>query len=304
MNSVFGFRLTTLKYVTRHILCVVHREWTLYMKNTRQFLSVLTITIILAGASFVAFRKPIVRADLTRENWQLTVSGLTSHPLNLSLTEIQALPKTSVSAAIYCVDRPGYLVQQGNWIGVSLSILLDQAGVSPEAIKIAFYAKDGYSTDLDIETAKRADIILAYEKDGLPLYEVLRLVVPYKWGYKWLGQLSDIVLVDFDFKGKWESQGYSDEANMTTLAVPRPFPPIPNVVAPSIPRPSVPNSPFPSSLPPSPTPSPSNFPESPLPASLSPITEEKPIGVPSGIFVVVPVVGVAVAALALRKKKR
>jgi len=234
----------------------------------------------------------------------LTVSGLTSHPLNLSLTEIQALPKTSVSAAIYCVDRPGYLVQQGNWIGVSLSILLDQAGVSPEAIKIAFYAKDGYSTDLDIETAKRADIILAYEKDGLPLSEVLRLVVPYKWGYKWLGQLSDIVLVDFDFKGKWESQGYSDEANMTTLAVPRPFPPIPNVVAPSIPRPSVPNSPFPSSLPPSPTPSPSNFPESPLPASPSPITEEKPIGVPSSIFVVVPVAGVAVAALALRKKKR
>jgi len=302
--SVFGFRLTTLKYATRHIFYVSHKEWTVYMKNTRQFLSVLAITIILAGANFVTVQKSIVQADPARENWQLTVSGLTIHPLNLSLTDIQALPKTSVSAAIYCVDRPGYLVQQGNWTGVSLALLLDQAGVSPEAIKIAFYAKDGYSTDLDLETAKRADIILAYEKDGLPLNEVLRLVVPYKWGYKWLGLLSDIVLVNYDFKGKWESQGYSDEANMTTITVPGPVPPIPKVIAPSIPSPSAPNSPFPSSPPPSPTPSPSNFPESPLPASPSPIIEEKPIGVPLSILVVVPVVGVAAAALALRKNKR
>jgi hypothetical protein len=272
------------------------------MKNTRQFVLVLAITLLLAGASLVAVQKPIVQADPTRENWRLTVSGLANHPLNLSLTNIQALPKTYVSAAIYCVDRPGYLVQQGNWSGVSLSLLLDQAGVSPEAIKIAFYATDGYSTDLDLETAKRADIIVAYEKDGLPLTEVLRLVVPFKWGYKWLGLLSEIVLVDYDFKGKWESQGYSDEANMTTVTVP-PVPPIPKIVAPSIPSPSLPNSPIPSSAPPSPTPNPSNFPESPLPASPSPIGKEKPIEVPSALIVVVPLALIVTLTIALFQKR-
>jgi hypothetical protein len=39
----------------------------------------------------------------------------------------------------------------------------------------------------------------------------LRLVVPGKWGYKWISRLTEISLVDFDFKGTYESQGYSDE---------------------------------------------------------------------------------------------
>ena len=274
------------------------------MKNTRQFLSILTITIVLAGASLVSVQKPLVQAESARENWRLTVSGLTNHALNLSLTDIQALPKIFVSAAIYCVDFPGYLVQQGNWTGVSLSLLLELAEISPEAIDIAFYSEDGYSTGLDLETAKRTDVIVSYEKDGLPLTEVLRLVVPNKWGYKWIGLLSDIVLVDYDFKGRWESQGYSDEADMTTATVPGPVPRIPNRIAPSNPSPSPPNSPTPLSPSPSPTPSPSTFPGSALPASPSPIAEEKPIDVPPAIFVMAPIAGVAITALALKKKKR
>ena len=272
------------------------------MKNTRQFLSILTITIVLAGASLVSVQKPLVQAESARENWRLTVSGLTNHALNLSLTDIQALPKIFVSAAIYCVDFPGYLVQQGNWTGVSLSLLLELAEISPEAIDIAFYSEDGYSTGLDLETAKRTDIIVSYEKDGLPLTEVLRLVVPNKWGYKWIGLLSDIVLVDYDFKGRWESQGYSDEADMTTATVPGPAPRIPNIFLPSNPSPSPTNSPTPPSPSPSPTPSPSTFPGSALPASPSPIAEEKPIEIPSAILVIAPIIGVAITALALRKR--
>jgi hypothetical protein len=38
-------------------------------------------------------------------------------------------------------------------------------------------------------------------------------VVPSKWGYKWVSQLIRVEPVNYDFKGTWESAGYSDEAN-------------------------------------------------------------------------------------------
>jgi DMSO/TMAO reductase YedYZ molybdopterin-dependent catalytic subunit len=123
------------------------------------------------------------------------------------------MPQTNVNAAIICVDFPNNVVTDGNWTGVRLWLLLETAGVSPNAVKVAFYATDGYSTDLTVETAKREDIILAYEKNGAPLSETLRLVVPGKWGYKWISQVTSIELVDYDFEGFWESQGYSDIAD-------------------------------------------------------------------------------------------
>jgi hypothetical protein len=146
--------------------------------------------------------------------WQVNVNGLVQNPLSLSISDLQAMPQTSVVATIYCVDFPNSPVTSGKWTGVALSTILGQAGVQSSVVKIAFYAADGYSTDLDLLTAMRSDIILAYEKDGAPLSETLRLVVPGKWGYKWINQVTAITLVDYDYKGKWESQGYTDEANV------------------------------------------------------------------------------------------
>jgi hypothetical protein len=97
---------------------------------------------------------------------------------------------------------------------VRLGHILEEAGVSPQAVKVAFYASDNFTTDLTVTTAMRHDIILAYERDGEPLTENLRLVVPCKWGYKWIRDLIHIELVDYDFLGTLESQGYSDEANI------------------------------------------------------------------------------------------
>jgi DMSO/TMAO reductase YedYZ molybdopterin-dependent catalytic subunit len=178
------------------------------------------ITMILIVVSSGSGLKPTAHAEPIYSEGQLTITGLVEHPLNLSLTELAAMPQTTVNAAIMCVDYPGRVVEEGNWVGVSLWLLLETAGVSPSAVKIAFYASDGYSTDLSLETAMREDVILAYEKDGVSLSEGLRLVVPGKWGYKWISQVASIELVDYDFKGFWESRGYSDEADIGDGTVP------------------------------------------------------------------------------------
>jgi hypothetical protein len=145
----------------------------------------------------------------------LIVDGLVQSPLSLTLEDIVGMPASTVYAQLFCVGLPTTPLAEGNWTGVRLGHILEEAGVSPEAVKVAFYASDNFTTDLTVTSAMRHDILLAYERDGEPLTDNLRLVVPCKWGYKWIRDLIHIELVDYDFLGRYESVGYSDEANIS-----------------------------------------------------------------------------------------
>jgi DMSO/TMAO reductase YedYZ molybdopterin-dependent catalytic subunit len=185
----------------------------------KTFFVVAGTIIMLAVVSLAYNRIPSASSadsTYTVQEWRLIVTGLVNNPLNLSWAEIVAMPKTTVNAALVCVDAPNVLMA-GNWTGIKLRTLFEEAEISTAVIKVGFYAADGYSTDLTIETAMRDDIILAYEKDGNPLND-LRLVVPGKWGYKWINQVTVIQLVDYNFLGRWESEGYSDEADISPSA--------------------------------------------------------------------------------------
>lgn len=176
-----------------------------------------SIILLIVGLILVSFGSALFTAYAASSDskWQLSVDGLVNQPSNFSLADLEAMPQTTVSAALYCVDFPTTVVTQGNWTGVKLWTLLNETGVLPSAVKVAFYAKDSYSTDLTIDAAKSDNIILAYAKDDVPLSDVLRLVVPGHWGYKWISQVVKIELVNYDFTGKWESVGYSDDAIIT-----------------------------------------------------------------------------------------
>jgi hypothetical protein len=216
---------------------------------------------------------------------RLIVTGLVNNPLNLSWADLVAMPKTTVNATLVCVDAPRTALMAGNWTGVKLRTLLENAEVSAVAIKVGFHAADGYSTDLTVETARRDDIILAYEKDDIPLYS-LRLVVPGKWGYKWISQLIVIELVDYNFLGLWESQGYSDEANTGQLIVIND---------------DTPSLSFPFSTP-TPTTSPPPSPSPPPAASPTPAPSQQPTPTPEtlkGPFLPIEAVYATVSSLAI-----
>jgi DMSO/TMAO reductase YedYZ molybdopterin-dependent catalytic subunit len=174
----------------------------------------LALSVIILVAVSILFLAP-KGATFENSELSLVVDGSVQHSLDLTLGEIAAMPKTTVKATLYCVGTPDRPVENGNWTGVQLAYLLENAGVSPDAIKVAFYARDGFTTDLTIAEGEQANIILAYEKDGNPLPENLRLVVPGRWGYKWISQVNRIELVNYDFKGFYESNGYSDTAEVS-----------------------------------------------------------------------------------------
>ena len=185
------------------------------MEKRLLLIMMLVLTIGVLGvaslAGFLNLFGPVAPDD---SEWRLLVDGFVQRPLNLTFKELVAMPRSTVYAELYCVDAPRHVLARGNWTGVRLELILEKAEVSPEAVKVAFYAEDDFATDLTVTTAMREDIILAYEKDGEPLPEKLRLVVPGKWGYKWISRVIHVELVNYDFKGSWESRGYSDTAEI------------------------------------------------------------------------------------------
>jgi len=223
------------------------------------------IVLLTLGSATTFLRTNAESSDLPDSQWRLIVTGLVDNPLNLTLSNLKTMPMTTENATLYCIDYPGVPLMQGTWVGVKLSYLLEQAGVQSKAFKIAFQAADNYSTDLILQQGLQENVILAYENNGAPLAETLRLVVPGTWGYKWISQVTRINLVDYDFLGVMETRGYSDlgsgDSNENWASrLPTKILSAPNQPATTPPFPSV-VTPIPSS---SPTTKPS---QSPLPSA-------------------------------------
>lgn len=186
-------------------------------------IAVSLIAVVLVGSFYFlnATSSPTPSSlQLPPENleWVVEVGGLVRHHLNLSIEEISMMPISTVNAALYCLPSPdattGSLVDFGNWTGVRLGLILEKAGILPGVTKIAFYAKDGFTTDLTITAAMNDDVIIAYQKDGEAFLQKLRLVVPGRWGYKWIHSLVRLETVDYDFRGLYESRGFPDSAEI------------------------------------------------------------------------------------------
>jgi DMSO/TMAO reductase YedYZ molybdopterin-dependent catalytic subunit len=108
------------------------------------------------------------------------------------------------------------------WSGVRPSTVLDIAKETSSVVEVVFYSVDGFSTGISVSDERRNDVILAYEMNHLTLpidlgYPI-RLVVPNEFGYKWAKWVTHIEVVDYDYKGYWESRGWADDASITPIS--------------------------------------------------------------------------------------
>ncbi len=163
------------------------------------------------------------------------------------------MPKTEVWGSIYC-DRE--LVTEGTWGGVLVSDLLNQTGLLKGASTLEFHAYDGYI--IKVAVALQKNIAVAYELDGQPLKESLRLVPPGYPGNYWISQITEIkvtTLTNYDI----------GPAHPTPTPTPKPTMPLP---------PTKPPTPTPTQRP-SPTPEPTEQPATtPTPTPISSISPE------------------------------
>lgn len=170
--------------------------------------------------------------------WRLTVSGRVARPLELTLDELAALPQRTVLATLECAGNGRSFLQQraagvpwgagavahAEWSGVPLHVVLEQAGIEPEAVEIVAQGADQgtepdhpepmpFARSLPLGKALHRDTLLALRMNGEPLTPShgypLRLLVPGWYGVasvKWLARLEAVAV---PFRGYFQSVKYT-----------------------------------------------------------------------------------------------
>jgi DMSO/TMAO reductase YedYZ molybdopterin-dependent catalytic subunit len=135
-------------------------------------------------------------------NWRLTVDGLVTRPLSISLQALRSIPHRVQITRHDCVEGWSAIAK---WHGLQLSRILDQAGLSTRAKYIVFHCADRfgdkpYYESIDLVDAFHPQTIIAWGMNGhllpVPNGAPLRLRVERQLGYKQAKYIHRIEAVD------------------------------------------------------------------------------------------------------------
>jgi len=143
--------------------------------------------------------------------WSLRVFGLVDRPLELSWSDLLALPAVELTVDIHCVTK--WSKFDTVWKGVPFAVIAEMAGVSPDAQFLLQHAEQGYTTNVPLAELTGDHVaLLAYEFDGKALdadhgYPV-RFFVPHLYFWKSAKWLRGLEFLAADQPGFWERNGY------------------------------------------------------------------------------------------------
>lgn len=147
---------------------------------------------------------------VTKEEWNLSVTGLVENPIKWNWDEFSKLPHVGITKDIHCVTK--WSKFDSKWRGVMMDEIIKIAKVKPEAVHLIAHSYDGYSTNIPLTDIIDGKALVAVEYDGGDIDPEhggpVRLVIPhlYFWkSAKWLNQLEFSAT---DKPGFWETRGY------------------------------------------------------------------------------------------------
>ncbi|MDP9364948.1 MAG: molybdopterin-dependent oxidoreductase, partial [Chloroflexota bacterium] len=167
---------------------------------------------------FYHVSKNISDPTVDGEGWALSIGGLVDRPIELSYEDLVARSTTRKITTLCCISNElnGDLVGTAEWTGLPLADLLTEAGVQAGAVDLKLRAADDYEDSIPVAQGMDPDTLVVVGMNGEPLRPdhgyPARLIVPAIYGMKNVKWLKQIELVDEDFKGYWQTRGWSDPA--------------------------------------------------------------------------------------------
>ena len=170
-------------------------------------------------SSVNAFRENSIKGpqQVDIESYRLNIGGLVENPKNYTYGEvIDSYQHYKKLVTLNCVE--GWSVDI-LWEGVLIRELIAASSPLPSTKVVIFHAYDEYTTSFPIDYIMNNDIVMAYMMNEIDLPPErgypFQLVAESKWGYKWIKWITEIELSDdVDYKGYWESRGYSDTGDL------------------------------------------------------------------------------------------
>ncbi|MBA2486442.1 MAG: molybdopterin-dependent oxidoreductase [Nitrospira sp.] len=157
-------------------------------------------------------------------DWSLSIKGLVERPMTLTYEQLIAIPTVSQIVTLECVGNTiaGEFISTAEWSGISLRTLLEEAGASATAYDVIFRAADGFSDGIRVDRAMAGDVMIVHRMNGVPLPQghgfPARVIVPGCYGMKSVQWLTEIEVVDQDYKGYYPQKGWTDEAIVKTTS--------------------------------------------------------------------------------------
>jgi len=170
-------------------------------------------------SSINAFRENSIKGpqEVDAESYTLGVTGLVANSASYTHDEVlNRYQHYKKVVTLDCVEGWSVTIL---WEGVLVRDLLTEADPLAGAETVIFHAYDGYTTSLPLDYIMDNDILMAYKMNDVVLPPErgfpFQLVAESKWGYKWIKWITEIELSDdADYRGYWESRGYSNSADL------------------------------------------------------------------------------------------
>ncbi|MBN9392808.1 MAG: molybdopterin-dependent oxidoreductase [Chloroflexi bacterium] len=173
-------------------------------------------------SNFYQVSKNTFNPNVDGKSWKLTIDGLVDNPQTFDLDTISQFPRQKVYHTLTCISNEvgGDYIGNAEWSGIQFKTLLDKAGVKAGVKKVVFTSADGYKDSITIEKAMEPNTTLAVEMNGAPLTTdhgyPARMLIPNIYGMKNAKWLTGITLIDTDFAGFWQQQGWDNTATIHT----------------------------------------------------------------------------------------
>jgi DMSO/TMAO reductase YedYZ molybdopterin-dependent catalytic subunit len=144
--------------------------------------------------------------------WTLHIKKQDGNILNVTLQELQALPKTEIVYDFKCVEGWDQIQY---WGGVRFVDFINHYQLQDHT-KMEYVGMEtpdkGYYVGIDMPSAIHPQTILAYEVNGKPLPlehgAPLRLIIPVKYGIKNLKRIGTIAFNNTRPRDYWAELGY------------------------------------------------------------------------------------------------
>jgi DMSO/TMAO reductase YedYZ molybdopterin-dependent catalytic subunit len=166
----------------------------------------------------------LVKPRVLIDEWRLDIKGEVQSPFSLTYDQLLDLEAVEQLHTLECISNyvGGDLISTALWTGVPLRDLLDRAQVKSGAYDVVFTSVDGYTDSISIAKAMEERTLVAYLMNGKTVPQdhgyPARMLVPNIYGMKNVKWIRTIEVVNYDFIGYWQQQGWSDGAPINTNA--------------------------------------------------------------------------------------
>jgi DMSO/TMAO reductase YedYZ molybdopterin-dependent catalytic subunit len=213
-----GFGVSVFDGIYQYAEAITEEEkHTMLMKGTVNFMGFVAKEITPNDEFYITSYSDKV-PTISPQTFRLRIEGLVQKPYALTMSEIEKMKDKTEVVTLECIGNPvgGDAISTAIWEGVTLRKVIERAAPKAGIVKTVFYAADGYSDSIPYSLSLSDDVFLAFRMNDEPLPKIhgfpLRAVVPGIYGMKNCKWLTKIELVNYDYKGYWEKDGWSDEA--------------------------------------------------------------------------------------------